>query len=131
MKYSTQKIQYAEGLASKPSSFTSFSSGACDIVELGVDLKTNNRDTLLNACLNGELDLIDEVDFEKKVDTNIPCKSYKKRQMIIAPTGVGKTTLFVLEALYKTMVSKDKHFIVFLSSSTDLVPETVNRLRGV
>ena len=118
MKHSTQKIQYANGLASKPSSFISFSPETNDIVELSINLETNNRDTLLNACLNDKLVSVDEVDFEKQVSTNIPCKSYKKRQIVIAPTGVGKTTFFVLEALYKTMVSKDNHFTVFLSSST-------------
>ena len=68
---------------------------------------------------------------ENSSGINIPCKSYKRRQIIIAPTGVGKTTLFVFEGLYKTMVSKDSHFTVFLSSSTDLVPETVSRLKKV
>ena len=137
MKHSTQNIQYVNGLASKPSSFKSFSPETDDVIELGMNLKTKNRDTLLNACLSGELDSVDESDFANHVNrfnynnTNISCKSYRKRQIVIAPTGVGKTTLFVLEALYKTMVSEDGHFIVFLSSSTDLVPETVSRLKKV
>jgi len=78
--------------------------------------------------LGGELDSLDKL-IENSSGINIPCKSYKRQQIIIAPTGVGKTTLFVLEGLYKTMVSKDSHTTVFLSSSTDLVPETLNRLK--
>ena len=128
VKHSTQKIKYVKGLASKPNSFKPFSPEVSDVIELGIDMETNNRNTLLDACLGGELDSLDEL-VENSSGTNIPCKSYKRRQIIIAPTGVGKTTLFVLEGLYKTMVSKDSHTTVFLSSSTDLVPETVNRLK--
>lgn len=129
MKHSTQKIKYMKELSSKPKSFKSFSAETSNVIELGIDLETDNRDTLLNACLGGELDSLDE-SVENYLGTKLPDKPYKKRQIIIAPTGVGKTTLFVLEGLYKTMVSKDSHTTVFLSSSTDLVPETVSRLKN-
>ena len=38
-----------ESLASKPNSFKPFSPEVSDVIELGIDMETNNRNTLLDA----------------------------------------------------------------------------------
>ena len=104
---------------------------------MDISLNKKNRETFINACLTGELDCIDKNDFKehatnnKFINLNSLSNSNKNHQLLYGPTGLGKITLFVLEILYKTVISKDNHFIVFLSLSVYLVPETVSRLKEV
>jgi len=48
--------------------------------------------------------IINEEDFKNHViSSDVSSNSFKKNQLIFAPASVGKTTLFVLEVLYKTL----------------------------
>lgn len=133
-KYSKQKLESMEAIGLKPKPLivderSSDTNDNIDIIEAEIKLKTKNRNTFINSCLTGEINYLNPKEIANHA-TNFDLKKFKNHQLIYAPTGVGKTTLFVFEMLYK-LTSNDSNLILFLAPSTDLIPETSDRLKRV